>query len=63
MDAGDRIRVTGGEHEGKTGKVIKGETIIFKGCGTIEVDDYGRPIEFTDGSLEIIEESLLEIVN
>ncbi len=63
MKSGDRIKVIDGEHEGKTGKVVKGETVIFKGCGIADDDDYGRLVEFDDGSLEIVEEALLEVVN
>ncbi|MFC1978050.1 hypothetical protein ACFLWS_07310 [Chloroflexota bacterium] len=55
MKQGDQIRVIGGEHQGKTGKVIAESTIKGEKVGWL--------VEFVDGSKGTVKESETAALN
>jgi len=61
MQAGDKIRVIKGEHEGKKGEAIA--EWIAKGIGALEGRDFRGWwfVEFEDGSQDVIQEALMEV--
>lgn len=62
MKAGDIIRITGGEHQGKRGGVIG--RYQAQGLERLKDEDFSGLwyIEFEDGTQDIIHESLMEVI-
>ena len=61
MEAGDKILVTGGEHQGKTGKVL---TQLFKVRGVdIKVPAYVFLLQFADGEVVGVQDTYLRVIS
>ncbi|MFC1977872.1 hypothetical protein ACFLWS_06395 [Chloroflexota bacterium] len=60
MQAGDKIRVIKGQHEGKLGEIVSGYRI--EELGRVGGEDFSSLwfVEFEDGSADIIQETLTE---
>ena len=60
MQAGDKIRVVKGTHEGKIGEAVSRYRI--EGLGMVGGEDFSNLwfVEFEDGSADIIQEALTE---
>ncbi len=62
MKAGDIIRVTNGEHQGKTGGVIG--KYQAQGLERLREEDFSSlwHVEFEDGTQGVIHEYLMEVI-